>query len=240
MNEVRLQKYFTDCGIMSRRAAEKEILNKTVKVNGHTAELGTKIDPRKDTVTWNGTKIYPKEKEYHYVLLNKPRGYICAMNDKDGRKCVTELISDYPHRIYPVGRLDLISEGILLMTDDGDLANKMTHPSHSVPKTYRVKVLGEVTEEQYRILTSPLLIDGYRIRPVDVSITAVDETGTILKMVLKEGRNRQIRKMCEQANLTVKRLNRVSIGNLKLNNLPVGKWRELDPDEVSYLKKNVK
>ena len=240
MNEVRLQKYFTDCNIMSRRAAEKEISDGKVKVNGHPATLGMKINPATDSVVWNGKRIYPSERKYHYIILNKPRGYITSMSDDRGRKCVTELLSDYPHRVYPVGRLDMVSEGILLLTDDGDLANKMTHPSHSIPKVYRVKVSGEVSAKQFEILTSPLVIDGYKIKPVAVEIATADESGTVLKMTLFEGRNRQIRKMCEQAGLTVKRLNRVSIGILKLNNLPVGKYRELDDDEVKYLKRNVK
>lgn len=240
MNEIRLQKYFTDCGVMSRRAAEKEIEAGNVKVNGHTATVGMKINPAKDTVVFGGREITPCETEYHYIILNKPRGYITSMTDPHGRKCVTELISDYPHRVYPVGRLDMISEGILLLTDNGDLANKMMHPSHSIEKIYRVKVAGLITEKQYGILTSPLVIDGYKIKPVKVEITDSSEDGTVLKMTLREGRNRQIRKMCEAAGLTVKRLNRVSIGTLKLNNLPVGKWRELDDDEINYLLKNTK
>ncbi|MDY3846047.1 MAG: pseudouridine synthase [Eubacteriales bacterium] len=240
MNEVRLQKFFTDAGVMSRRAAEKEIESGNVKVNGRVAEIGMKIDPNKDIVTFNGKRISEKNCNYHYIIVNKPRGYICTMNDPQGRKCVTELVSDYPFRVYPVGRLDMISEGILLMTDDGDLANKMTHPSHSIPKIYRVKVAGEVSESQYNTLTSPMIIDGYKIRPVEVEITSADESGTVMKMTLKEGRNRQIRKMCEAVGLTVKRLNRVSIGTLKLNNLRSGTWRELNEDEVKYLKNNVK
>ncbi len=240
MNEIRLQKFFTDAGVMSRRAAEKEIQNGNVKVNGRVAELGVKVNPTKDIITFNGKRIVPQNKEYHYLIINKPRGYICTMNDPQGRKCVTELVKDYPHRVYPVGRLDMISEGILLMTDDGDLANKMIHPSHSIPKVYRVKVEGEVSKEQYTALTSPMIIDGYKIRPVEVEITSSDESGTVMKMTLREGRNRQIRKMCESVGLAVKRLNRVSIGTLKLNNLRLGTWRELEEDEVKYLKNNVK
>ena len=142
--------------------------------------------------------------------------------------------------MYPVGRLDLISEGMILLTDDGELKNRLTHPSHTIPKVYRVKVGGSVSQTQYDILTSPLEIDGYKIKPVDVLITGDDESGTVLKFTLFEGRNRQIRKMCEAADLTVKRLSRVSIGNLKLDGLPVGKWRYLEQHEVDYLYKATK
>ena len=221
---------------MSRRAAEEEIKNGNVAVNGHVAETGTKVDPASDVVTVRGKRIRYERREYTYIMLNKPRGYLCSTSDDRGRKCVTELI-DVDARIYPVGRLDLISEGMLLLTDDGELKNRLTHPSHSLAKVYRVKVAEPVGEEEYEILTSPLEIDGYTIKPVDVMIGASDESGTVLKMTLQEGRNRQIRKMCEQAGLTVKRLARVSIGNLKLNNLPVGKWRYLTEDEIEYLRR---
>ena len=237
---IRLQKYFTDCGVMSRRAAEEEIKSGNVSVNGHVAEIGTKIDPRSDIVTYRGKKIRYETRKYTYILINKPRGYLSSTSDDRGRKCVTDLIDGVNARIYPVGRLDLISEGILILTDDGELKNRLTHPSHSIPKVYRVKVAGAVSSEQYEILTSPLEIDGYTINPVEVAVSAEDESGTVLKMTLFEGRNRQIRKMCEQAGLTVKRLSRVSIGNLKLDGLPVGKWRYLTDDEVEYLYKSTR
>ena len=235
MEKIRLQKYFSDCKIMSRRAAEEAILSGKVEVNGHPAALGMKIDPETDTVTYLGKKIEHGSGEHIYIMLNKPRGYICSTSDPHGRKCVTELIGDDVGRIYPVGRLDLISEGLLLLTDDGELSCRLTHPSTSLPKVYRVKVGGEVTERQYEILTSPLVIDGYKIKPVKVVFGGSDESGTVLKMTLTEGRNRQIRKMCEAAGLTVKRLSRISIGDLKLGGLPVGKWRYLTPKEVDYL-----
>ncbi len=234
---LRLQKFLADAGLMSRRAAEEEIERGNVSVNGHVAALGTKINTSSDVVAYRGKRVYYEKKEYTYIMLNKPRGYLSSTSDEHGRKCVTELISGIDARIYPVGRLDLVSEGMLLLTNDGELKNLLTHPSHSLPKVYRVKVGGEVSDEQYKILTSPLLIDGYTIRPVTVSIGEKDESGTVLKMTLVEGRNRQIRKMCEQAGLTVKRLSRISIGNLKLNNLSVGKWRHLEKEEVDYLYK---
>lgn len=240
MEKIRLQKFIADAGLMSRRAAEGEIERGNISVNGHVAGIGTKIDPTSDVVTYKGKRIRYEKKQYTYIMLNKPRGYLSSTTDDRGRKCVTDLLDGVDARVYPVGRLDLISEGMILLTDDGELKNRLTHPSHTIPKVYRVKVAGEVSETQYDILTSPLEIDGYKIKPVDVVITGEDDNGTVLKFTLFEGRNRQIRKMCEAADLTVKRLSRVSIGNLKLDGLPVGKWRYLEQSEVDYLYKATK
>ena len=240
MEKIRLQKFIADAGLMSRRAAESEIEAGKVSVNGHVATLGTKIDPRLDVVTYKGKRIKSEKREHVYIMLNKPRGYLTSTTDDRGRKCVTDLLDGVKERVYPVGRLDMVSEGMLLLTDDGNLKNRLTHPSHSIGKLYRVKVAGPVSESQYSILTSALDIDGYVFKPVDVVIAGEDESGTVLKMTLFEGRNRQIRKMCEKAGLTVKRLSRVSIGNLKLDGLPVGKWRYLEPEEVEYLYKATK
>ena len=240
MEQIRLQKFIADAGLMSRRAAEEEIKRGNVSVNGHVAELGMKINPRKDVVSYRGNRIVFEKHEYTYIMMNKPRGYLSSTSDDRGRKCVTDLLDGVNRRIYPVGRLDLISEGMLLLTDDGELKNRLTHPSHSLPKIYRVKVGGAVSEEQLERLSSPMIIDDYQIKPVTVAVSDTDTSGTVLKMTLVEGRNRQIRKMCEQVGLVVKRLSRVSIGNLKLNNLPVGKWRYLTPEEVEYLYKSTK
>lgn len=233
--KIRLQKFLSDAGVLSRRAAEIEIQNGNVKVNGRTATIGTKIDPKTDLVVLGGKKIVITKQKPVYIMMNKPRGYLCALSDDRGRKCVTELLKGVKERVYPVGRLDLISEGILLLTNDGELTYRLTHPSHEIPKLYRVKVEGIVTEEQMKILSSDLDIDGYRIRPADVDIHKIGEEDTTLSITICEGRNRQIRKMCEQAGLTVKRLNRISIGQLKLNGLSVGKWRYLEPKEIEYL-----
>ncbi len=222
---------------MSRRAAEEEIKNSNVSVNGHIATPGTKIDPTADLVTYKGKKIKYERRKYTYIVMNKPRGYLSSTTDDRGRKCITDLLDGVDARVYPVGRLDLISEGIIFLTDDGELKNRLTHPSHSLKKIYRVKVGGEVSDKQLETLTSPLVIDGYKIKPVTVTKSVTDESGTVLKMTLLEGRNRQIRKMCEIAGLTVKRLSRISIGDIKLDGLPVGKWRYLDDDEVEYLYK---
>ena len=240
MEKIRLQKYMADAGIMSRRAAEEEIKMGNVSVNGHVANLGMKIDPKNDHITYRGQRIKYQKKEYTYIMMNKPRGYLCSTTDDRGRKCVTDLLDGVSARVYPVGRLDLISEGILLLTDDGELKNRLTHPKHTIGKLYRVKVAESVSDEQLEILSSPLVIDDYQIQPVEVSVSSEDESGTVLKMTLFEGRNRQIRKMCEIAGLTVKRLSRISIGNLKLDGLPVGKWRYLEQYEVDYLYKATK
>ncbi|MBE6635524.1 MAG: rRNA pseudouridine synthase [Ruminococcaceae bacterium] len=237
MEKIRLQKFIADSGLMSRRAAEAEIEKGSFAINGHLASLGQKIDPAHDLVTYKGKKVAYRREKYTYIMMNKPRGYLSSTSDDRGRKCVTDLMEGVGGRIYPVGRLDLISEGMLLLTDDGELKNRLTHPSYSLPKVYRVKVGGNVSEDQLDILTSPLVIDGYEIKPVDVKVSGTDDNGTVLKMTLTEGRNRQIRKMCEQAGLTVRRLSRVSIGNLRLDGLQVGKWRYLTDDEIEYLKK---
>jgi len=240
MEKIRLQKFFTDCGVLSRRAAEEEIKNGNVKVNGHTASLGDKVDPSKDIVIWNGKEIYREKSEHCYIALNKPRGYITSTSDPQNRKCVTELLEGHNGRVYPVGRLDYVSEGLLLLTDDGELANRLTHPKHHLEKVYRVKVSGEVSDEQYERLTDEMVIDGYKIQPVKVVIVSADGDSTLLKMTLKEGRNRQIRKMCQTVGLTVKRLCRISIGPVKLDGLPVGKWRYLTQKEIDSLFKMTK
>lgn len=238
MEKIRLQKFLSECGILSRRAAEAAISAGEVTVNALPAQLGDKVDPERDTVAYRGRPVRAPKKEKHtYVMLNKPRGYITSMTDPEGRKCVPELLTGLHTRVYPVGRLDRVSEGLLLLTDDGELTNRLTHPRHSLPKHYRVKVSGHPSEEQMRILTSPMELDGYRLLPVEVTATESGED-TVLHFSLHEGRNRQIRRMCEVAGITVRRLTRVAIGKLKLDGLAVGHWRYLTDDEVDYLYKN--
>lgn len=239
MDKIRLQKFFSENGIMSRRACEDELNAGNIAINGITAKAGDKIDPERDTVTLNGKVIRPNKKSYTYIMLNKPRGYITSTTDPQGRKCVTDLLSSVHTRVYPIGRLDRVSEGLLLLTDDGELTNRLTHPKHSIPKVYRVKVAGHPTEEQLKTLTSPLVIDDYKIQPVRVEVT-YEESDAVLHMYLYEGRNRQIRKMCDMAGITIRRLSRVAIGQLRLNGLAVGKWRYLEQDEVDYLYKSTK
>lgn len=239
---IRLQKYFTDCGVMSRRAAEAEIEKGTVTVNGVVATLGQKVDPKKDKILWNDAPVVsdPKRKTV-CVLLNKPRGYVTTMSDERGRKTVSELVADAGVRLYPIGRLDLDSEGLLLMTNDGELTNRLTHPKEHIPKVYHVVVGGNLTEGQLKHLSSPMVIDGYKIKPVTVTVLErrKSKTGkdcTVLEMTLYEGRNRQIRKMCEQTHLSVLRLKRVAIGAITLHGVKPGAWRYLADEEIAYLR----
>ena len=199
--EERLQKYMADCGLMSRRAAEEEIRKGLVTVNGVPAELGTKVTPGVDQVLYKNRKVVMPRGEHVYIMLNKPAGYVTTANDEKGRPCVTDLVKAVGRRVYPIGRLDMASEGLLLLTDDGALTETLTHPRHSIPKIYNVKVEGEITEEQYKTLLSPMEIDGYPIRPVYTEVLKRKDGKTLLQMTLYEGRNRQIRKMCEQVGL---------------------------------------
>ena len=236
MEEIKIQKFFTDSGIMSRRAAEEEIKNGNVKVNGEIATIGMRIDPEKDIVTYRGKQIKPRSDENVYVMLNKPRGFVTTMSDEQNRRSVADLVCEVGARVYPVGRLDMDSDGLLLLTNDGALTNKLTHPRHEIPKIYRVTVAGSVTEQQLTTLRAPMLIDGYEILPVKTEVISKNGSQTLLEMTLYEGRNRQIRKMCDAASLKIKRLCRIAIGELCLGELPVGKWRYLTEDEVAYLK----
>ena len=237
MEKIRLQKYFTDCGVLSRRAAEEEIKMGRVKVNGIRAELGDKIDPELDVVEYKGKRIMPrKEDKMVYILLNKPAGVVTSAKDEKGRICVTDLVK-CGTRVYPVGRLDLNSQGLILMTNDGELTNKLTHPRHEIPKIYEVDVVGKVTTEQLTVLNSSMTVDGYVLLPVKTEFITKNEKFTTLRMTLFEGRNRQIRKMCEQVGLKVAKLTRVAIGNITLGDLQGGKWRYLTNAEINMLKK---
>ena len=240
-NLVRINKYFTDCGVLSRRAAEDEIARGKVKINGKVAELGQKIDPKKDVVEYKGELVKPRAaKRFTYIMLNKPVGYLTTMSDDRGRPCVAELVADVGTRVYPVGRLDMYSDGLLLFTDDGDLANILTHPKHEIPKIYHVKVKGGRDDKKLEALGKPMLIDGYKIEPVKVELVSVRDDACVLKMTLYEGRNRQIRKMCENVHLHVMSLRRVAIGKITMDDLPEGKWRYLSGAEVKYLKDSMK
>lgn len=237
MEKIRLQKYFTDCGVLSRRAAEEEIKAGKVKINGIRAELGDKIDPEADIVEYKGRRILKRnEDKLVYILLNKPCGVVTSARDEKGRTCVTDLVK-CGTRVYPVGRLDLNSQGLILMTNDGELTNKLTHPRHEIPKIYEVDVVGKVTTEQLTILNSSMTVDGYVLLPVKTEFLTKNERFTTLKMTLFEGRNRQIRKMCEQVGLKVAKLSRVAIGSITLGDLQPAKWRYLTNDEIKMLKK---
>lgn len=236
MELVKLQKYFSDCGLMSRRSAEEEIKNGLVKVNGTVAVLGQRILPEQDIVEYKGKLVRTPKAKKTYILLNKPRGYVTTLSDEKGRPTVSDIVSSIGVRVYPVGRLDMDSDGLLLLTNDGELTNILTHPRHRIPKIYHVTVEGRVSETTLRMLSSPMELDGYEILPVKTTVIGSTPSYTTLEMTLFEGRNRQIRKMCELCSLRIKRLSRVAIGNISLGSLETGKWRHLTPDEIKYLK----
>ena len=237
MEKIRLQKYFSDCGVISRRAAETEIAAGHVKVNGEIASLGDKVEPGVDKVVWNGRGISPRSKTYTVVAVNKPRGYVCTARDEQDRRQVTDLVKDLGIRLYPVGRLDMASEGIILLTDDGEFANLMMHPRHHVPKIYRVSVKGNLTEQRLALLRSAMEIDGTPIQPVEVAVLEQNGDSARLEMCLYEGRNRQIRKMCEQAHLEVSRLKRIRIGGISVNGIVPGTYRKLSEQEIADLRR---
>ncbi|MBQ7597540.1 MAG: rRNA pseudouridine synthase [Clostridia bacterium] len=230
----RIQKYLSACGIASRRKSEELILAGKVRVNGHVATLGDKIDPKRDTITVSGKRVV-RQKHFTYLMLNKPRGFITTMQDERERKCVASLVENAPAHVFPVGRLDKDSEGLLLFTNDGDFANALTHPSKHVPKTYRVTVRPSVSETQLTALTQGVIIDERKTAPAEVRVITSEENRVVLEIILYEGRNRQIRKMCEQVGLQVARLRRIAIGSVKLGMLKTGDWRELTEDEVRRL-----
>lgn len=238
MNEtVRLQKFIADCGVASRRKAEEFIAAGKVKVNGHIAEIGEKVDPRHDSVIFCGKKLTHVSGSYRYIMLYKPRGYVTTMSDELDRKCVAELVEDVGARVYPVGRLDRDSEGLLLLTNDGRFANSVTHPSHHISKSYRVSVRPRITDDQITVLTSSMMIDGRETYPADVRVVSNEDDKSVLEVILYEGRNRQIRRLCEAAGLETVRLKRTAIGQLTLGHLRPGEYRELTEDEVSLLKR---
>ncbi|WP_294835266.1 pseudouridine synthase [uncultured Eubacterium sp.] len=235
-NEVRLQKFMAEQGVASRRKSEDLIRAGKVKVNGHVAEIGMKINPRKDLVTVGKQKLTNvKKRKMVYVMLNKPRGYVTTVSDELGRKTVMDLLPDFGCRIYPVGRLDKDSEGLLLLTNDGSFTNCMTHPSHEYAKVYRVTVRPSVNDEILYNLRNGIEIDGRMTTPCEVTVLTEQENRIVLEFILHEGRNRQIRKMCESQGLEVARLKRISIGPIKLGMLKQGDYRELSEQDVKKL-----
>lgn len=235
-NEVRLQKFMAEQGVASRRKSEELILAGKVKVNGHVAQIGMKINPRKDLVTVGKQKLTNvKNRKMVYIMLNKPRGYVTTVSDELGRKTVMDLLPDFGVRIYPVGRLDKDSEGLLLLTNDGSFTNCMTHPSHEYAKVYRVTVRPAVDDNILYNLRNGIEIDGRVTAPCEVTVLTEEENRVVLEFVLHEGRNRQIRKMCESQGLEVARLKRISIGPIKLGMLKQGDYRELSEQDVKKL-----
>ena len=235
-NEVRLQKFMAEQGVASRRKSEDLIRAGKVKVNGHVAEIGMKINPRKDLVTVGKQKLTNvKNRKMVYVMLNKPRGYVTTVSDELGRKTVMDLLPDFGCRIYPVGRLDKDSEGLLLLTNDGSFTNCMTHPSHEYAKVYRVTVRPAVNDDILFNLRNGIEIDGRMTAPCEVTVLTEEENRVVLEFILHEGRNRQIRKMCESQGLEVARLKRIYIGPVKLGMLKQGDYRELSEQDVKKL-----
>lgn len=231
--EERLQKILAQAGLCSRREAEKWMLDGRVTVNGRAASPGDRADLRRDKVMVDGKPIGIAE-EKRYLMLYKPRGYVSTRKDERGRKTVADLVRNCGARVVPVGRLDYNSEGLLLLTNDGDLVHALTHPRHEVEKHYEVRVRGQLDNIPH--LSDSMEIDGYRIRPATVVVLEQDAQSAKLRLSIHEGRNRQIRKMCEQCGLEVRRLKRVAVGDLPLDpRLKSGTWRDLTAEELAYL-----
>lgn len=228
--EQRLQKLIAAAGLCSRRTAEGWIEAGRVRVNGAAATLGQSADPDRDEILVDGKPLSLSEQK-HYLMLNKPRGYVCTMSDEKGRPTVAELVADCGARVVPVGRLDLDSEGLLLLTDDGGWMQKLLHPRYEVDKVYHVTVAGDVRDAA-RKLAAITALDGEPIRPAKVTALRMGRETAELEITLHEGKNRQIRRMCALADLHVKRLRRVSEHNLALGGLPEGKWRYLTAEEL--------
>ncbi|MCL2071575.1 MAG: rRNA pseudouridine synthase [Oscillospiraceae bacterium] len=236
-NKTRIQKIIADSGYCSRRRAEAYINDGKVKLNGRDAKLGDKADANKDIITINGVKIASKAKP-RYVKLYKPRGYLCSSSDPHvgTKRLITELLNKIPERLFPVGRLDVNSEGLIILTNNGEFANKIAHPSNLFKKTYRVTVAGKADESQAERLSSGVDIgDGIVTRPCTAEIITEEEKRTVLLITISEGKNRQIRKMCEALGLTVIRLKRISIGGVKLGQLKPGEYADLTKQELKLL-----
>ena len=230
----RLQKILSSRGVASRRAAEQLILDGRVLVNGVVASLGEGADPELDMILVDG-KPLPSVQGHVYIMLNKPRGYVTTLSDEKGRQNVAQLVADCGARVYPVGRLDMDSEGLLILTNDGEFANGLMHPKHEVNKTYEVWVTG-YHPAAIAMLRRPIELDGYRIKPPAVELIREENGKAKFLITIHEGRNRQIRRMCEAANMKVTRLRRISEGALRLGDLPCGKWRFLTQEELAGLK----
>ena len=230
----RLQKWIAQTGACSRRQAEEWIRNGHVTVNGAPAVLGQSVDPALDQVCVDGKALALPPAEKVYIMLNKPRGYVCTASDERGRKTVIDLVGNVGQRIFPIGRLDMYSEGLLLLTNDGELTKALTHPSHDVKKEYQVRVVGDISAAM-RVLRSPMKLDGIPLKPFSVRIIKESPDSALLLFTVSEGKNRQIRRMCESASLRVVRLRRISEGGIRLGSLQEGSWRYLDSQEVAEL-----
>ena len=233
-NKIRLQKHLSECGVASRRKAEELIAAGKVRINGRVAMIGAKVDPKRDKVTVSGKTVIAQTEKV-YIMLHKPRGFVTTMRDEMDRKCVSDLVADVGVKLFPVGRLDRNSEGLLIMTNDGEFANNLTHPSAHVNKTYRVTVKGDAADEKLIKMREGILLDGKKTLPCDVFVADRKPDRTVLIFIIQEGRNRQIRRMCEEVGLEVMRLKRTEISGVKLGMLPQGKWRPLNEREMRHL-----
>lgn len=234
---TRIQKIIADSGFCSRRKAEQFITESRVKVNGHPALIGQKVNPNQDIITIDNERIlYDRKKEHTYLIMNKPRGFLTAMSDDRGRRCITDLLPQMQQRVFPVGRLDLNSEGLLLFTDDGRFSNQMMHPSHEVSKTYRVTARPDITDEQAAKLSEGVYLDGRKTSPAEVRVLTKEPNRVVLEIVIREGRNRQVRRMCEAVGLEVARLKRTAIGPIRLGMLKPGATRELTKEELNAIR----
>ena len=231
----RLQKILASRGLCSRRQGEEWITSGRVTVNGAVARLGQAADPATDRIEVDG-KPLPEAGRRVYLMLNKPRGFVTTLSDEKGRKNAAQLVRDCGERVYPVGRLDMDSEGLLLFTNDGDFANSLMHPKHEVNKRYQVWVTG-YSPENLKLLARPIELDGYQIQPPKLKLLERDNDRAVIEVTIHEGRNRQIRRMCEAANMCVDRLKRMQEGPVKLGALKIGKWRYLTQAEVDSLHK---
>ena len=235
---IRLQKFLADSGVCSRRSAEKLIEAGRVTVGGKCAVIGDKVASDTTGVRVDGQQIFPRKKENSYIMLYKPRGYVTTVKDELGRKCVTDLVKKERARLYPVGRLDRDSEGLLIMTNDGELANKLMHPKNHIPKTYRAIIKGKVSGDMLGALSAGVYLPelDYTTAPADVELHELKDDRTVLLITIYEGKNRQIRRMCEALGLEVLRLKRERIGRLSIGSLNSGQYRKLTEKEVNYLK----
>ena len=231
----RLQKIIASRGLTSRRKAEEWIRDGKVSVNGKIAGLGDGADPDRDDIRVDGVPL-PSAGEYVYIMLNKPRGFVTTLSDEKGRRNAAQLVEDCGTRVYPIGRLDMDSEGLLLFTNDGEFANMLMHPKHEVEKTYEVWVSGFYAGAE-ELLKKPVALDGYTIRPPAVRLISAEGNRAKLQIVIHEGRNRQIRRMCAMGDLEVTRLRRISEGPVTLENLKLGSWRNLTVEEIEALRK---
>lgn len=232
---MRLQKYLATAGIASRRVCEQYILEGRVKVNGETVtELGRKVE-NNDKVVFDN-KLVQLNNNYVYYLLNKPTGYVTTVKDEKQRPTVMDLIKDTKNRVFPVGRLDYNTSGLLILTNDGQLTYELTHPKHNINKIYQVKVKGKVTQKELVRLSEGVFIDGRKTAPAKVERIKENQASTVLSITIHEGRNRQIRKMCEAVNHEVLTLKRIAIGKIKLEDLKPGEYRHLTQEEIEYLK----